>query len=410
MNPQAAFLISLGQCLSTMGLYASGHPARERVIDASFAKLLEVLAHIQFAEYSILQGAVVFRGRVLEELRSWDWTTRLAAAGIERIEIDADVTRDGWDAALDAMWQQLNGRAPESNDARQQLTGSAVRFGSLRVMGGSDEQPGKAPAGGGDEANAATEANAAAEAEEAPSIVMPTLSEEIGAVNWIHEEVLSGTQIPMAEVEAIVGSMAVAMRANEKLLLPLVMMKEFDEYTTTHACNVSMLSMGLAEALGCSRSETRAFGVAGLLHDIGKVKIPKDILNKPGRLTDDERDVMSTHPEEGARILLQREKGMQMAAVVAFEHHICIDGKGYPRLHYERGCHLASRLVHVCDIYDALSTNRPYRKPWTVEQVLHYIEERAGTEVDPEISQTFAAMVRSSTIGQVPMPPREDIT
>lgn len=400
MNPASAFMIKLGQCLGTMTLYARGHPARERVIDASFATLLEVLAHIQFAEFSILEGGVVFQGRVLEELRSWDWTRTLAGSGIERIEIDADVTREGWDAALEAMWQQLNGKSPESNDARQQLTASAVRFGSLRVMGG------KADAQGGAAAAVADDAASAAESDENTPALVVSLDEEISTVNWIHEEVLTGAKIPMAEVEAIVGSMAVAMRANEKLLLPMVMMKEFDEYTTTHACNVSMLSMGLAEALGCSRSETRAFGVAGLLHDIGKVKIPKDILNKPGRLTDDEREVMATHPEEGARILLQREAGMQMAAVVAFEHHICIDGKGYPRMHFERGCHLASRLVHVCDIYDALSTNRPYRKPWTVEQVLHYIEERAGTEVDPQISHTFAAMVRASTIGHVAMPPR----
>jgi putative nucleotidyltransferase with HDIG domain len=405
MNPAVAFMISLGQCLATMSLYPSGHPARERVIDQSFARLLEVLGNIQFAEFSILEGGVVFQGRVLEELRSWDWTSRLAGTGIERIEIDADVTREGWDDALDAMWQQLNGKSPESNDARQQLTASAVRFGSLRVMGGNAEAQGGAAAAG-PAADAPSEADVQ---DEAPTMVV-SLSEEISTVNWLHEEVLTGAKIPMAEVEAIVGSMAVAMRANEKLLLPMVMMKEFDEYTTTHACNVSMLSMGLAEALGCSRSETRAFGVAGLLHDIGKVKIPKDILNKPGRLTDDEREVMAAHPEEGARILLEREKGMQMAAVVAYEHHICIDGKGYPRMHFERGCHMASRLVHVCDIYDALSTNRPYRKPWTVEQVLNYIEERAGTEVDPEISRTFAGMVRGSTIGHVPMPTKDAIS
>ena len=118
---------------------------------------------------------------------------------------------------------------------------------------------------------------------------------------------------------------------------------------------------------------------------------------------------MASHPAEGARILLEREKGMQMAAVVAFEHHICIDGKGYPQMQFQRGCHLASRLVHVCDIYDALSTNRPYRKPWTPEQVLHYIEERAGTEVDPRIASTFATMVRTSTITPVPMPPKAEV-
>ncbi len=231
-----------------------------------------------------------------------------------------------------------------------------------------------------------------------------TLRDEVAAVSWIHEEVLTSNRLPMAEVEATVGSLAIAMRTEQKMLLPLLMLKDFDQYTTTHACNVSVLSMGLAEQLGCTRAEIRAFGVAGLLHDIGKVKVPLEILNKPGRLTPEETLVMATHPTEGARILLERQKGLQMAAVVAYEHHVCIDGKGYPRFHFERGCHLASRLVHVCDIYDALSTNRPYRKPWTSEQALNYIEERAGTEVDPVISKAFGTMVRAATIGQVAMP------
>ena len=340
MSAPASFLISLGQCLSTMSLYKSGHPARERVIDQSFEKLLSVLADIPYAEFSILEGGAVFEGRVIEELRTWDWTARLANAGIERLEIDADVKRDGWDVALEAMWEQLNGKSAETNDARQQLMASAVRFGSLRVMGGSAEGEVHAAATALEEEAAAT-----ARVEEAASAMVVSLADEIATVNWIHEEVLTGGRIPMAEAEAIVGSLAIAMRANEKMLLPLVMMKEFDEYTTTHACNVSVLAMGLAEALGCSRAETRAFGVAGLLHDIGKVKIPQEILNKPGRLTDEERAVMALHPEEGARILLEREKGMQMAAVVAFEHHICIDGKGYPQMQFQRGCHLPDSLA-----------------------------------------------------------------
>ena len=394
MNAAAAFMISLGQCLATMSLYPSGHPSRERAIDQSFSRLLAVLANIQFAEFSILGSGVVFLGRVVEELRSWDWGPRLAAASIERLEIDADVTREKWEQALEEMWQQLNGQAARTTDARQ-LVGSPVRFGPLRVMGNE----GSAPAG------------ADAPPSDAASVLPPdtgssllTLRDEVAAVSWIHEEVLTSNRLPMAEVEATVGSLAIAMRAEQKMLLPLLMLKDFDQYTTTHACNVSVLSMGLAEQLGCSRAEIRAFGVAGLLHDIGKVKVPLEILNKPGRLTPEETLVMATHPTEGARILLERQKGLQMAAVVAYEHHVCIDGKGYPRFHFERGCHLASRLVHVCDIYDALSTNRPYRKPWTSEQALNYIEERAGTEVDPVISQAFGTMVRAATIGQVAMP------
>lgn len=394
MNAAAAFMISLGQCLSTMSLYARGHPSRERAIDHSFARLLTVLADIQYAEFSILGSGVVFLGRVVDELRTWEWASRLAAASIERLEIDADVTREKWEQALEEIWQQLNGQAAPTVDARQ-VVGSPVRFGPLRVMG-SD---GSAQAG----ATAPPDDPASAPPLETPSLLL-TLHDEVAAVNWIHEEVLTSDRLPMAEIEATVGSLAIAMRAEQKMLLPLLMLKDFDQYTTTHACNVSVLAMGLAEQLGCTRAEIRAFGVAGLLHDIGKVKVPLEILNKPGRLTPEETSIMATHPQEGARLLIERRKGLQMAAVVAYEHHVCIDGKGYPRFHFERGCHLASRLVHVCDIYDALSTNRPYRKPWTSEQALNYIEQRAGTEVDPVISQAFGTMVRAATIGQVAMP------
>ncbi len=410
MIAPATFMVSLAQCLSTMALYARGHPARERVVDAAFARLLDLLYDVQYAEFSVLGHGIVYQGRVLEDLRSWDWGPRLAAAGIERIEIDADVTREAWETALEEMFKVLNGHGSSSGETRQ-MAATPVRFGSLRVMGGDKEAGGTGGAGVAGAAgkendgvgDGAAAAAAAAEPEMEPMLTV-SLDDEVAAVNWIHEDALTSDHLPMAEVEAVVGSLAIAMKSQQKMLLPLLMLKEFDEYTTTHACNVSVLAMGLAEALGCTRADIRAFGVAGLLHDIGKVKVPKEILTKPGRLTDEERAVMATHPEQGARILLEREKGLQMAAVVAYEHHVCIDGKGYPQFQFGRGCHYASRVVHVCDIYDALSTNRPYRKPWTSEQALQYLEERAGSEVEPAINHAFAAMVRASRVGKIPMP------
>ena len=389
MIAPATFMVSLAQCLSTMSLYSRGHPARERVVDASFARLIDLLSDIQFAEFSILGTGVVYQGRVLEELRAWDWGPRLSAAGIERLEIDADVTREAWEGALEDMWKQLNGQAPGTNETRQ-MAATPVRFGSLRVMGGDKQTPG-APA---------------IDVFDEPLLTI-SLDDEVATVNWIHDQAFTSGALPMAEVEAVVGSLAIAMKSQQKALLPLLMLRDFDEYTTTHACNVSVLAMGLAEALGCSRADIRAFGVAGLLHDIGKVRVPKEVLTKPGRLTEAERVMMNDHPAHGARLLLEREKGLQLAAVVAYEHHVCIDGTGYPWFQFGRGCHYASRIVHVCDIYDALSTNRPYRKPWSSEQALKYLEDRAGSEVEPAINLAFAKMVRASRIGQIAMPAKD---
>jgi len=120
-----------------------------------------------------------------------------------------------------------------------------------------------------------------------------------------------------------------------------------------------------------------------------------EILNKPGKLTDEERAVMQNHTTEGARIIITSDRELDMAAAVAYEHHIMINGGGYPKRHYERDCHKASNLVHVCDVYDALRTNRPYRAAWEAEKVIGYIEEKAGTEFEPGIAQAFVTMMRA---------------
>ena len=197
------------------------------------------------------------------------------------------------------------------------------------------------------------------------------------------------------EAEAVVRSLSVAMQADRRMVLPLLQLKEFDQYTTTHALNVAVLSMALAQALGVPKKQIRAIGVAGLLHDIGKIRIPLEMLTKPGKLSDEERRIMNQHPVDAARIIMESEEELELAAVVAYEHHIMLDGGGYPAVHYPRECTLASRLVHVCDVFDALSTTRPYREAWPQEKVLSYLAERAGSEFDPQLVTAFDQMMRA---------------
>jgi putative nucleotidyltransferase with HDIG domain len=184
------------------------------------------------------------------------------------------------------------------------------------------------------------------------------------------------------------------MSRGQAMVLPLLRLKEFDQYTTTHAINVSVLTMALAESLGLGDSAVRAIGLAGLLHDLGKIRIPEEILNKPGKLTSLERSIIEAHPVDGARLILEGDEPLDLAATVAYEHHLCIDGRGYPALHYPREAHHASRLVHVCDVYDALRTKRPYRDAWTSAEALEYIGKRAGSEFDPSVVSAFTEMMQ----------------
>jgi putative two-component system response regulator len=104
--------------------------------------------------------------------------------------------------------------------------------------------------------------------------------------------------------------------------------------------------------------------------------------------------VVEAHPADGARMILEGKEPMNLAAAVAYEHHRCHDGTGYPHLHYPRQAHQASRLVHVCDVYDALRTRRPYRDAWSSEEALEYIAGRVGSEFDPAMAASFIEMMR----------------
>jgi putative nucleotidyltransferase with HDIG domain len=370
------FLTSFAQALSTMALYADGHPARERVVDRSYEALRELQKDDPRPQFSFLGEEVVYGRIALRELRDWEWGSRLAEAEVQRLEFDAGVTRQDYEDFLDQVLARLTLSAVDTSEARF-IKPTAIKFGAIGVRGESRE------------------IQEALLAPVTTATIAYALQEEAEAVRWMHQEVTRSAEIPLLEAEAVVRSLAVAMHGDQQMLLPLLQLRQFDEYTTTHSLNVAVLTMALAEHLGLSSDDVRTFGIAGLLHDLGKVRVPMDILNKPGKLTDDERRVMQMHTVEGAKIIIASDDELQLAAAVAYEHHIMINGGGYPTCHYHRDCHKASKLVHVCDVFDALRTNRPYRAAWELDRVLGYIEERAGMEFDAELVKAFVPMMRA---------------
>jgi putative nucleotidyltransferase with HDIG domain len=382
-------LTSLAQTLSTMALYKPGHPARERVVDRTYSLLADLLKDDKHPEFSFLGDEVVYGTTSLRELRDWEWSKRFSAMGIQRLEFDQDATREDLVEFLDEVFARVNspGTPIDTTEARQTRP-LRIRYGALGIR--SDTEAGRK----------------VLEKEIVTATITYQLGEEIDAIKYMHEEVLKNGGLPLLEAEAVVRSLSVAMHGESEMMLPLLMLKEFDQYTTTHCLNVSVLTMALAEHLGLNPRDVRTFGVAGLLHDLGKVKIPMEILNKAGKLTDEERAVMQTHTTEGAKMIITSDRELDMAAAVAYEHHIMLNGGGYPKRHYARDVHKASTLVHVCDVYDALRTNRPYRAAWEAEKVLKYIEEKSGSEFEPEIARKFVDMMRAleGRVAQVQYP------
>jgi hypothetical protein len=375
MSEPARFLTALSQALASTGLYGPTHPATMRAVDGAHQRLQLMQASHPAGAFTFLRDEILYGPEVVEELQGWDWNRRLADAGVERLEFSGPVGAEEFARFIDQVAARL-GLRPSDPPEVWQMGSSAIRFGQVTLRGGG-----------------VRDAEEQGDARSSP-YAGPGVEDERDTMDWINREVGAGRLLPLTEIDAVVRSLAVVMHAERALTLPLLELKEFDQYTTTHAMNVSVLSMALGEYLGVGPTMTRALGFAGLLHDLGKIRIPLEILNKAGRLTPEERQVVEAHPVEGARMLLAGRAPMEHAAVVAYEHHLMLDGGGYPRLHYPRAAQYPSRIVHVCDVFDALRTRRPYRDAWESARVLDYIAERAGSEFDPAIAAGFVNMMR----------------
>ena len=375
MSEPVRFLNAFAQSLATMSLYGSGHPQRERTIDTAFDALVALQESDPRPRFSFLGQDAIYGQSALRELGDWGWGARLANAGVQRLEFERGTSRDEFEVFLEEVLARLTLQAVDSA-GRSPERRSTIKFGAIGVKGSDDQ------------------------VRAVESIVVPTasvsysLNDEADAVRWLHNEVQDHGELNIMEAESVVRSLSLAMHGDKNIVIPLLQLKEFDQYTTTHSLNVSVLTMALAEWIGMGAKDVRAFGVAGLLHDLGKVRIPKEVLTKPGKLTDEEWVIMRRHPVDGAKIIYESDRDLDLAAAVAYEHHIMINGQGYPGRRFERGVHSASKLVHVCDVYDALRTKRPYRDAWDSDRVLKHIEDGAGPDFDQESATAFCAMMR----------------
>ncbi|HJR16693.1 MAG TPA: HD domain-containing phosphohydrolase [Gemmatimonadales bacterium] len=363
----------MSQALSTMGLYGDDHPATVRALDNAIERLRVLQEPAAKLHFTFLAGEVLVGSEMVHELENWEWSARLVRAGIERIEFTETVQPEQFARFLSHLTIRLGIRSGSTSDDLWQMGNSSIMFGQVALAEGFKKRI-SAPL--------------------PVATLSYTLREERETIDWMHQEIRQGSRLPLVEADAVVRSLSIAMHAEQAMVLPLLQLKDFDQYTTTHSMNVSVLAMAMGEFLEVGAATVRGLGVAGLLHDLGKVCIPRDILIKPGKLTDAERLVIQEHPVVGARMLLENSEAMELAAVVCYEHHIRLDGGGYPRLQDARGAQYASRIVHVCDVYDALRTTRPYRHAWESEHAMAYIQDRAGVEFDPGIAQAFIAMMR----------------
>jgi putative nucleotidyltransferase with HDIG domain len=201
--------------------------------------------------------------------------------------------------------------------------------------------------------------------------------------------------------KSMIDGLAQAVSQNRTALLALTALKNYDNYTFTHMVNVSILTMGQARALGIDGPLLREFGLSALMHDIGKVRTPLEVLNKPDKLTDAEFTIMKRHTVDGAEILRATPDIPALAPVVAFEHHLRLDGSGYPAGVSRPSLNVGTMLCSIADVYDAMRSQRKYQKAFPSERILEVMKRSDGQQFDQHLVRRFTQLVGIYPVGNL---------
>ena len=360
--------------LRSAQLYSKGHPIIARNLE-SLATALQLLHSLQpsvvvglVADEVIVDDMPMAKADTMGPL-----VRRLQTAGVERITIDRGVTMDELVLFVEAFTSVEQDHAIDRPSAFPTM--AHVRVGRVtigqRVEGSATDMA-----------------------------TIASLQRRRFAANSVRQRA-DRRQADMSIARGMIDGLAQAVAHNRTALLALTTLKNYDNYTFTHMVNVSVLTMGQARGLGIDGPLLREVGLAALMHDIGKVRTPIEILNKPDRLDDAEFAIMKRHVLDGAEILRQTPDVPTLAPVVAFEHHLRIDGSGYPAGVTRASLNVGTMLCSIADVYDAMRSQRNYQQAFPTDRILEVLKRNDGKHFDQHLVRRFVQLIGISPVGTI---------
>lgn len=202
-------------------------------------------------------------------------------------------------------------------------------------------------------------------------------------------------------ISKMADSILMSLIDREKLLFQIIDLRDYDNYTCTHSLNVGILSVLIGMQLELPRASLSQLAMCGLLHDLGKLDVPLEIINKPGPLTEDEFEIMRNHPLNGVQRLRSNTMFPAMVVQGIRSHHEKIDGTGYPEHLTGEQIPLYGKIVAVADVFDAMSSKRPYREAWPADRIIDFMTSGSGTHFDPVVLQAFLQIAAAYPVGSV---------
>jgi putative nucleotidyltransferase with HDIG domain len=354
--------------LRSVQLYSKGHPIISRNLE-SLSAAIQLLHGLEPSiVVGLIGGEIIVDDLPIAKAETLGAVVkRLQQSGVERITFDRGVTTDEIGSFIEAITAM---EPPDSAGAAPDLPVlKHIRVGRVVVQDKVE----------GDLADMAT--------------IKRLYNDAVSVAGHLWETAQHERKPDADAARTMIDGLAQAVAQNRTALLALTTLKNYDNYTFTHMVNVSILTMGQARTLGIDGPLLREFGLAALMHDIGKVRTPLEILHKPDKLTDAEFEIMKRHVVEGAEILRATREIPALAPVVAFEHHLRLDGTGYPSGVIRPSLNLGTMLCSISDVYDAMRSQRAYQESFPTDRILQVLKRNDGLQFDQHLVRRFVQLV-----------------
>jgi putative nucleotidyltransferase with HDIG domain len=366
----------LAAALRGTELYSPTHPLVQRGIDAFTTAATEGLQSSPSIVIGFIGDEVVVDGHRLPRGTASlvGFARDLREREVEKVTISRGLTRDEV-RNLIAAFSDRTSPVPLPD----RLTSRGIRhvtLGKIVVEDVSDEQAGIAAA-------------------------RRVYATAVETAETLWQAAKAGDQPDPTAARKIIDGLARLVTQDRTSLMALTALKKYDNYTFTHMVNVSALAMAQARALNVEGTLLREFGFAALMHDIGKVNTPLEVLNKPDKLTKDEFDVMKRHVVDGAHILRRTPEMPALAPIVAFEHHLKQDLSGYPENIGSRKLNLCTMIVSIADVFDALRSNRPYRQGLATNRIRAIMGEQGNPAFNQTLLKRFVNLMGLFPVGNL---------
>jgi putative nucleotidyltransferase with HDIG domain len=366
----------LAAALRATELYAASHPLVQRGIDGLSAAALEALQAAPSIIMAFIGDEIVVDAERLAKGTATlvGFARDLRERDIEKVTLMRGLTRE----EVRAFVLVLSDRVAPAPIA-DRLTARGVRhvvLGKVVVEEVSDEQAGIAAA-------------------------RRVYNTAVETAETLWQAAKAGDKPDPGAARKIIDGLARLVSQDRTSLMALTALKKYDNYTFTHMVNVSALAMAQARALNVDGTLLREFGFAALMHDIGKVNTPLDVLNKPDKLTRDEFEVMKRHVVDGAHILRRTPEMPALAPIVAFEHHLKQDLSGYPENIGSRKLNLCTMIVSIADVFDALRSNRPYRQGLATARIRAIMGEQGNPAFNQVLLKRFVNLMGLFPVGNL---------